>query len=191
MEKKKCPECGQEIDETVMICPYCGYTVQKISERSEQAKKIQNKGRILLVIACALMIAAFFKVDNKTYTFYKEHYQECMEGYAENKNSAEMYTGGMFKSYNNEICGLYYSKSFIQGAHKVLDTIYTANAGQTYIPFKDNIHIPTFPAKRLVVPADTMAPLTLNTHARELKWVLKSESQHLQVKVMLYLVVTI
>ena len=107
MEKKKCPECGQEIDEAVMICPYCGYTVQKTSERSEQVKKIQNKGRILLVIACALMIAAFFKVNNKTYTFYKEHYQKCMEGYAENKNSAEMYTGGMFKSSYNYIASEY------------------------------------------------------------------------------------
>ncbi len=58
------------------------------------------------------------------------------------------------------------------------DTTYTANAGQTYIPFKDNIHIPTLPYRRLAPPAEKMASLALNAHAREQKWVLKSEAQH-------------
>ena len=81
MKDQMCPECNQKIIEKTEICPYCGY---KLKEKSgsflERAKK--NRGILLLILACVLLMIAFGKVNNNTYVSYKQHYKECMEEYA-------------------------------------------------------------------------------------------------------------
>lgn len=53
-----------------------------------------------------------------------------------------------------------------------------ANAGQTYLPFRDNIHVPTLPYQRLPNPDPPIPTLELNSRARSLGWRLKPQSQH-------------
>ena len=56
---------------------------------------------------------------------------------------------------------------------------YAANAGQTYMPFKENIHIPTLPYTPLDPPEPPLAAPVLNDMALERGWVLSSFSQHM------------
>ena len=55
---------------------------------------------------------------------------------------------------------------------------YTANAGQTYIPFQDNVHVPTLPFTPLPAPDSRLPELQLNAMARERGWVIASQHQH-------------
>ncbi len=55
---------------------------------------------------------------------------------------------------------------------------YHANAGQTYLPFKENIHVPTLPYTPLPRPEPALPEPVLNTAARERGWVLSSAHQH-------------
>lgn len=53
-----------------------------------------------------MLVVAFTRVNNDKYSFYKQHYKECMDGYAENKSTANDY-GGWFKSSYNYIASNY------------------------------------------------------------------------------------
>lgn len=55
---------------------------------------------------------------------------------------------------------------------------YTANAGQTYMPFQDNIHVPTLPYTPLDRPDPLLPELELNEAAKAKGWVLQSQCQH-------------
>lgn len=55
---------------------------------------------------------------------------------------------------------------------------YQANAGQTYMPFQENIHIPTLQYEPLPKPKPPIAELKLNVKACERKWSIQSQSQH-------------
>ena len=55
---------------------------------------------------------------------------------------------------------------------------YTANAGQTYMPFRDNIHIKTMPYTPLEKPEPLLAAPVLNDVAREKGWVISAWHQH-------------
>ena len=55
---------------------------------------------------------------------------------------------------------------------------YTANAGQTYIPFKENIHVPTLPYTPLEKPDPPLEMPRLNAMARERGWVINAAHQH-------------
>lgn len=55
---------------------------------------------------------------------------------------------------------------------------YHANAGQTYLPFKENIHVPTLPYTPLPRPEPALPMPELNAMARERGWVLSSTHQH-------------
>lgn len=55
---------------------------------------------------------------------------------------------------------------------------YSANAGQTYMPFKENIHVPTLPYEPLAKPEPALPELALNAMAREKGWVLNAPCQH-------------
>lgn len=53
-----------------------------------------------------------------------------------------------------------------------------ANAGQTYLPFKDNIHVPTLPYRKLDPPNPPYPDLELNQMARGRRWHINQQAQH-------------
>lgn len=55
---------------------------------------------------------------------------------------------------------------------------YTANAGQTYLPARENTEIDTIPYERLGRPQLEYPALELNETAKEKNWVLQSQTQH-------------
>ena len=55
---------------------------------------------------------------------------------------------------------------------------YTANAGQTYIPFQDNIQVNPLPFTPLSRPEPAIPELELNPMALEKKWIIKEQCQH-------------
>lgn len=54
---------------------------------------------------------------------------------------------------------------------------YTANAGQTYMPFQENIKVPTVPYTPLDKPNPPLPELELNAMAIEKGWVIQAQSQ--------------
>lgn len=58
------------------------------------------------------------------------------------------------------------------------ELIYTANAGQTYMPFQENIHVPTLPYTPLDRPDPAIPELELNAAALEKGWKLNAQCQH-------------
>ena len=55
---------------------------------------------------------------------------------------------------------------------------YIANAGQTYMPFQENIHVPTLPYEPLAAPEPPVPELALNAAAREKGWVINMQGRH-------------
>jgi hypothetical protein len=64
-------------------------------------------GIFLCVIACVCFIVAFTRINNDDYAFYKQHYKECMEGYADTKSTANSYSSSFFRSSYNSIASGY------------------------------------------------------------------------------------
>lgn len=101
----KCSECGTEVADNAAVCPNCGYviiqseveTVEDNTNTIEPVPVYKNKkyiGIVLCAVACIMLIVAFTRINNDTYSFYKQHYRECMEGYAE--NSADARNAGLW-----------------------------------------------------------------------------------------------
>ena len=112
----KCPECGNEVTDDLKVCPYCGYEIISSETDIQENAKIgevpiyKNKKYIriaLFVVECIMFIVAFTRVNNDTYSFYKQHYKECMEGYADTKATADEYSGWFFKSTYESIASSY------------------------------------------------------------------------------------
>ncbi len=55
---------------------------------------------------------------------------------------------------------------------------YTANAGQTYMPFQDNIQVKPLPFAPLSRPEPAIPELELSPMALEKKWIIKEQCQH-------------
>lgn len=55
---------------------------------------------------------------------------------------------------------------------------YTANAGQTYMPFQENTRVKTLPYTPLAKPEPEIPALELNETALQKGWVLQSQTQH-------------
>lgn len=55
---------------------------------------------------------------------------------------------------------------------------YFANAGQTYMPFQENTHVPTLTYTPLAMPEPPLPKLELNSMAKEKGWVLNNQHQH-------------
>lgn len=104
----KCPECEIEIADNVAVCPSCGYEIiqsevltgEDNTNTTVTVPVYKNKkyiGIVLCVVACIMLIVALTRINNDTYSFYKQHYKECMEGYVENstdaRNSGSWFSG--------------------------------------------------------------------------------------------------
>ncbi len=83
---KVCPECGSTVDNATDICTYCGYDL-KFSDGKDKTKKNVRIFifALLLVLSLIFFIFAFCQTHNKKYSFYKYHYNECMDGYLESE----------------------------------------------------------------------------------------------------------
>lgn len=101
----KCPECGNEVVDSMTVCPSCGYEIIQSEIETETVEDKRNTTEILpiyknkkyigialCIVACVMLIGSFTRINNDTYSFYKQHYKECMEGYA--KNNADANTSG-------------------------------------------------------------------------------------------------
>ena len=110
----KCPECGKEISDQANICPHCGYEkIVRNENRIEESKEIpiyKNRKYIsilMCVVGCIFLILAINRITNDNYKFYKQHYQDCMDGYNDTISTANSYLGGYFKSLYNSIASSY------------------------------------------------------------------------------------
>lgn len=128
-----CPECGKEQDSSAKSCIECGYPLQNDSksqvckdcgkllkdgntyctncgfENSNSVPTMKNSknkmiGIALIVVACVMFVIAFTRVNNEKYDFYKQHYEECMDGYEE---SMDMADGGWFSGSYKQIANSY------------------------------------------------------------------------------------
>lgn len=101
---KHCPECGQDLEYGKTLCKNCGYDSMVVSNNTRV-----NTNKISIIVSCVAVIVAFVlfyngykQTHNSKYDFYQQHYKECMDGFAENKQSANS-SGGYFKSTYNYI----------------------------------------------------------------------------------------
>ncbi len=88
-----CPECGNTIEEGKKICGYCGYNIG-FEEKKRPSKLVYVILGVLFTASIIFFIIAFLQTHNKRYTFYKHHYEECMDGYRETEISK--YTSSYF-----------------------------------------------------------------------------------------------
>lgn len=115
----KCPECGNEIVDDVKVCPSCGFEIIQAENDTEKVAtmtyinetiSVYNNekyiGIAFCVVACIMLIVAFTRINNDTYSFYKQHYKECMEGYAENNADANN-SGALFRGTYRYIASSY------------------------------------------------------------------------------------
>lgn len=113
MESSKCPECGNDVSNQVKTCPYCGYEISKEDEQiKEKYNNLIHKNKkyiiaLLCIVGCLFLIAAITRITNDEYKFYKQHYQECIDGYNDTKWTADSFSGGFFKSSYDSIASSY------------------------------------------------------------------------------------
>lgn len=120
---KYCPECGQELEFGKTLCKNCGFD-SFVANANTSSKN--NISKICMITSCVAVIVAFVlfyngykQTHNDKYDFYKQHYEECMDGFAENKQSANS-SGGYFKSTYNYISEEY--KSMANDDKKKMDS---------------------------------------------------------------------
>lgn len=110
----QCPECGKEISDNTRVCPHCGYEIKEQNELAVENKKevpiYKNRKYIsilMCIIGCIFLFVSITRITNDDYKFYKQHYQDCMDGYNDTKSTADSYSGGYFRSSYNYIASTY------------------------------------------------------------------------------------
>lgn len=61
----------------------------------------------MCIIGCILLVIAVTRITNDKYKFYKQHYQECIDGYNDAKSAANSYRSIFFSSSYNSIASSY------------------------------------------------------------------------------------
>ncbi len=111
----KCPECGKEVTENSMVCPSCGFEIinsDVVTIKKDENTFIDNTsiifckskryiGIAFCIIACVMFFCAFARINNEKYSFYKQHYKECMDGYVENITEANNFGGWLSSEYKS------------------------------------------------------------------------------------------
>ncbi len=109
----KCPDCGTELEEGAISCPECGCPVVMTSTNGVNGTHSNRKTMrrivavVMCLVACFCIYKCFCMINDSNYKFYKEHYSECMQGYAENTATAASYSYGFFKSSYQDIANRY------------------------------------------------------------------------------------
>ncbi len=96
MGTKKCPDCGCDISENTIKCPFCDYVmgrehhVYDTPNIRKKDKRLVTKtlGIILMLISVIFIVLAFSVVNSSKYKFYQEHYEDCIDGLDESRLSA-------------------------------------------------------------------------------------------------------
>lgn len=107
---RRCPECGKELEIGKTLCQNCGYDSVIVNTRNSF---INFNNKICILISCVAVIAAIIlfvngyeQTHNSKFEFYEQHYEECMDGFYENRESAKS-SGGYIKSTYNYISEQY------------------------------------------------------------------------------------
>ncbi|WP_368189004.1 hypothetical protein [Blautia sp. 1033sp1_1033st1_G9_1033SCRN_220408] len=71
----------------------------------EEGTKVKNKntkfaGIGLLILACVCFILGYSNVNNEDYSFYKDHYETCMDGYNDTITDPNSYSGYFTSTYD-------------------------------------------------------------------------------------------
>lgn len=116
MEKIKCPECGCDISRDAVKCPFCDFVIKEENTQADNnyttarngGHGINRKiiGIVAIIASIVLFTCAFARINNSDYKFYKEHYEDCMEGYDDSKYSART-EGLLFSGAYNMIADKY------------------------------------------------------------------------------------
>ena len=114
-EKKKCAECGVELEDGAAECPNCGYPVEEMNASDAQEKpqkvevtgvKVTKKVKVIIGLVVALLIfggAAIFGVTQYQKKKAAEEYEQRVETYA---NNLELATYSMLTGASEaETCG--------------------------------------------------------------------------------------
>lgn len=104
----ECPECGKEQDSNNEICMECGFENASSESLTKNNEKNKNKvvGIVLIAIACVMFAFSFSRVNNDKYDFYKQHYEECIEGYEDSMAMANS-SGALFRGSYKSIANSY------------------------------------------------------------------------------------
>lgn len=122
----RCPECGKEISDKSHNCIHCGYPltngndyekVENLASTQKKSTKIwrdkfkhvtASVGKInpsiriaasvvIIIIALICLVQGKNALNDDNYDFYKEHYQDCLDGYEECMDNART-SGYLFQS---------------------------------------------------------------------------------------------
>ena len=114
VDKWECVECHTFVDNNADKCPKCGAPKELTISGKTNAdtnrldiRKKKNLGLAMIIVACLLLVIGFTRINNSLYKFYKQHYEECKEGYYETKTTADSYGSGFFGSSYNGIANSY------------------------------------------------------------------------------------
>lgn len=113
-DKWECVECHAFVDNNVDECPKCvasrALTISDKTNADSKRLDIRKKkiiGLVMIIAACVLFVIGFTRINNSHIKFYKQHYEECKEGYYETKATANSYGSGFFNSSYNSIANSY------------------------------------------------------------------------------------
>lgn len=92
-EKRKCEECGAELEESATVCQNCGCPVEQLGNQAEPQKvevtsvKITKRAKIIIGIVIAILIiggATFFGINQYQKKKAEEAYAKNVEEYLDN-----------------------------------------------------------------------------------------------------------
>lgn len=106
----KCPECGKEIKDVIIICHECGYQLKEVDGQKTSVSKNKENRQLAIgmcIIGCILLVFAFRTITSSKYKFYAENYETYVARYEENLETANSYGWGLLRSGYSDIASRY------------------------------------------------------------------------------------